>query len=259
VSEDVFRQRILESIDRGMPVIAFGVIGPPEACLVTGYDEGGAVLVGWNFFQDMPEFNASIEREPDGAFRKRNWYPETEGLIIPGEKVKRPEYKDLFRKSLEWGVKVMRTPVITAYGLPKASGIAAFDAWIAALLKDEEFTEGDAKAIVERFNVHDDAVGTIAEGRWYGSVYLARMANMAPGNMVRSEVLRAAACFAQEHDLMWAAWDAVGGIGREPDRPLNFQKPEVRRKLVEILRQTQALDEEAASHLERALMGTSPG
>ncbi|MFH1569666.1 MAG: M56 family metallopeptidase, partial [Gemmatimonadota bacterium] len=30
-----FRRRILESIDRGRPVIAFGVIGPPEACVIT--------------------------------------------------------------------------------------------------------------------------------------------------------------------------------------------------------------------------------
>ena len=156
-------------------------------------------------------------------------------------------------------MKVMRTPVVKAYGMARANGIAAFDAWIEGLLKDEEFTSVDLNGLIERFNVHDDAVGTVAEGRWYGSIYLSRMANMAPGNMVRPEVLRAAACFAQEHDLMWAAWGAVGGIGREPDRPLNFQKPEVRRELVEILRQTKALDEEAADHIEKALAGTSPG
>ncbi len=258
-SEAIFRQQIIESIDRGMPIVAFGVIGPPEACLVTGYDEGGEVLVGWNFFQDFPEFSAGLEREPNGYFRKRNWYPETAGLITPGEKMVRPEYKELFRKSLEWAVKVMGTPIVTAYGPPRANGLAAFDAWIETLLKDEEFATQDMTALWERFNVHDDAVGAIAEGRWYGSVYLSRMANMAPGNMVRPEVLKAAACFAQEHDLMWAVWDAVGGIGREPDRPLNFQKPEVRRKLVEILRQTQALDDEAAGHIEKALSGTSPG
>ena len=33
---------IVESIrDKGRPVIAHGVIGPPEECIVAGYDEGG--------------------------------------------------------------------------------------------------------------------------------------------------------------------------------------------------------------------------
>ena len=46
----VARGHIIESIrDRGRPVIAHGVIGPPEECIIAGYDEGGDVSVGWNF------------------------------------------------------------------------------------------------------------------------------------------------------------------------------------------------------------------
>lgn len=37
----LFRQRIIESIKDGRPVLAFGPVGPPEASLITGYDEGG--------------------------------------------------------------------------------------------------------------------------------------------------------------------------------------------------------------------------
>jgi hypothetical protein len=255
-SEELFRQQIMASIDRGMPVIAFGVIGPPEACLVTGYDNAGEELIGWNFFQAMPEFSAGVELEPSGEFRVQAWYPKTEGLIVPGEKVARPDYRILHRKSLEWGLKVMRTPLVTAYGAPRANGIAAFDAWMSALLRDEEFIPGDAKGINLCFNVHDDAVGAIAGGRWYGSVYLARMAGMGPG---APELLRAAACFAGEHDLMWAAWAAVGGIGREPEKEASFARPEVRRKLVDIIRKSQALDEEAAMHIENGLKAYSPG
>jgi hypothetical protein len=259
IKDEAFRQEIVESIDRGMPVVAFGVIGPPEACLITGYDDGGDLLTGWNFFQDFPEFKAGQEFEPCGYFRIRNWYATTEALIIPGEKVKRLEYKEIFRKSLEWAVKVMRTPRVTAYGLPRANGVAAFDAWIEAILRDEEFNTDNFEALNLRFGVHDDAVGTVAEARWYGSVYLSRLANMAPGNVIRPEILKAAACFAKEHDLMWDAWGAVGGIGREPDRAWNFKKPDVRRKLAEIIRETRELDDEAAGYIEKALTGTSPG
>ena len=67
-SESLFRQKIIESIrDKGRPVIAHGVIGPPEECIVAGYDEGGDVLVGWNFFQGSPDCNAGAEFEPNGG------------------------------------------------------------------------------------------------------------------------------------------------------------------------------------------------
>ena len=35
------RKRIIENIDRGSPVIALGIVGPAEPCLVAGYDEDG--------------------------------------------------------------------------------------------------------------------------------------------------------------------------------------------------------------------------
>ena len=43
---------ITAEIDQGRPVIALGIIGPPEACIITGYRDGGQTLLGWNFFQE---------------------------------------------------------------------------------------------------------------------------------------------------------------------------------------------------------------
>lgn len=64
-AKEYWRQRIVDSIySLSRPVLAFGVVGLPECCLVTGYDEGGQVLIGWSFFQDFPEFNAGVEFEP---------------------------------------------------------------------------------------------------------------------------------------------------------------------------------------------------
>ena len=86
-NEAVFRERIIASIAQARrPVIAFGVVGPPEAAIITGYDAGGDVLIGWSFFQGMPEFNAGLEFEPSGYFRKRDWFGDTESLVIIGEK-----------------------------------------------------------------------------------------------------------------------------------------------------------------------------
>jgi hypothetical protein len=46
---------IVESLAQGRPVISFGITSPPEAGLVTGYDEDGGVLYGWSYFQDRRE------------------------------------------------------------------------------------------------------------------------------------------------------------------------------------------------------------
>jgi len=48
-TKEVYRKKIVDSIDSGHPVIALGVVyivGPPECCLISGYEEGGDVLYG---------------------------------------------------------------------------------------------------------------------------------------------------------------------------------------------------------------------
>lgn len=46
--------RICASLDAGTPVLAFGVVGPSDCCILTGYDDDGAVLLGWSTYQDIP-------------------------------------------------------------------------------------------------------------------------------------------------------------------------------------------------------------
>ena len=54
-NETAMVKAIKESIDRECPVISFGIIGPPEAGLITGYDQDGSVLYGWSYFQDSKQ------------------------------------------------------------------------------------------------------------------------------------------------------------------------------------------------------------
>jgi RNA polymerase sigma factor (sigma-70 family) len=74
-NEKYFRKRILESIrENNRPVIARGVLGPPEECIIAGFDEKGDILIGWSFFQSPKKFTTDVEFEASGYFRKRNWY-----------------------------------------------------------------------------------------------------------------------------------------------------------------------------------------
>jgi hypothetical protein len=254
-----FRERIAESIGRGMPVLGYGVIGPPEASLVAGYDEGGDVLLGWSFFED-----ATTERDPTGYFRKRDWFRDVECLLIIGEKRDRPSFEETCRAALEWMLDVTRTPMVRPrldapeWYRGRHNGLAAYEAWAAHLQRDENWPAGDEATLRAHHRVHDDAVGTVAEARWYGSVFLAQVVEgfaAGPGKRgTQAEILHAAACYAAEHDLMWKVWEQAGGIGN-PEAYRAMADPVVRRAMAEIVRQARDQDARAAEHIERALKG----
>ena len=245
--EAPLRHTIKESLWAGRPVIALGVAGPPEAEVVTGYDEGGDVLMGWSFFQMMPEFGASLTFEPSGEFRARDWYDRMEGVVLPGERCVALPREQLIRSALRWGLERIRTPWIAG----RHAGLAAYDAWIAHLLMDGAFCHGDQAVLSAHFSVHDDAVGNVAELRWYGALFLAQVANDEP--WMAADLLRAAACMADEHKLMWDAWGLVGGIGRDQARARTLAEPGVRRALAEVIRASRERCAQTALYFEAAL------
>lgn len=261
-NEAIFRQRIIESLDRGMPVLGYGVIGPPEPSIITGYDEGGDVLIGWNFFQNFPDFNAGVEFEPSGYFRKRDWFKDTENLLIIGEKRPKPSLPEISRDTLRWLLKVTRTPMVRLepdapeWYRNRHNGLAAYDAWADHLLRDAEWPTDDEATLRAHHQIHNDAIGTVAEARWYGSVFLAEIAEhfaAGPNHPGTTEhVLHAAACYAAEHDLMWTIWELAGGIGN-PDAFRAMADPAKRRAMADIVRQARDKDAAAAEHIERAL------
>jgi hypothetical protein len=252
-NEVFFRQRIIESIQEGRPVLAFGPIGPPESAIITGYDESGGVLIGWSFFQNIPEFNAGVEFEPSGQFRKRGWFDYQPGFsfILIGQKKPKPPLSETYRQALEWMVQVTRTPV--TFG-DRQNGLAAYTAWADQLLRDGDFPNDEA-VLRQRHGVHDNVVGMVAEARAYGAQFLAGMADHIDTHIHRDMVeplLHAAACYAGEHALMWNLWDLAGGIGN-PDAYRHFADPAVRRQMVPILEQARDRDAQAADHIEVAL------
>jgi hypothetical protein len=252
-----FRERIAESLRRRMPVLGYGVIGPPEASIVTGYDEGGEVLLGWSYFEDE-----NTERDSTGYFRVHDWFNNAECLLIIGEKRGKPSLEVTCRTALEWLLEVTRTPMVRperdapAWYQDRHNGLAAYDAWSAHLLSDEAWPAEDEATLRAHHRVHDDAIGTVAEARWYGSVFLAQVVEgFVAGPHKRgthAEVLHAAACYAAEHDLMWEVWELAGGIGN-PDAYQAMADPGVRRTMAGLVRQAREQDARAAEHIARAL------
>jgi hypothetical protein len=249
-----FLSRIVESIrDKRRPVIGLGVVGPPEACVIAGYDERGEVLVGWSFFQDIPPFNAGVEFEPSGYFRQRDWFKDTRGLILIGEKREGPPPSEIHRGALEWALNIVRTSMVNE----RQSGPAAYAAWAEDLMHDEAFPADDIATLWERYMVHNDALTMVAEGRWYASLFLAQVARHEP--FMAEELLLAAACYAAEHDIAWQIADHVGGFGFDEKMTRKLAEPDVRRRIAPLILQARGKDEEAAAHIERALARRSAG
>lgn len=246
--EAVFRAKIIDSINRGHPLIAHGVIGPPEDCIVAGYDDAGAVLVGWNYFQHKPEFADEVDFELNGYFRKRHWYDETWSLLLIGEKQTPPPLAETYREALRWALQVARTPAV--YGT-RHNGFAAYAAWVEALKRDHEFATDDLDVLLELHGVHDDAVGTVAESRWYAAQFLQQIITHLPE--LTPHLAPAAVCYAAEHDLMWKVWELAGGLGRTELQARKLADWGVRRQIIPLIQQARMKDIEAAEHLARAL------
>jgi hypothetical protein len=257
--EAAFRERIMASIRAGMPVLALGVVGPPECCLVTGYDEGGGVLVGRSFFQADPQFAEGLELEeagaadPDPYFRRRGWYKDTQAIIVPNKKQPRVEH-EINRKALRRALEIMRTPVVRGHW----SGQASFTLWADTLLRDDLYHPDDLVALGKQHGVHHSAGGTLAEARAWGSGFLRTVAGQEPA--ATAELSAAAGCFDNEHDLVWAIWEFTGGMNTGEGGALRFADSGTRGRMAPLVRMAREQDAMAAAHIEKALaaMGDGP-
>lgn len=249
-NEAYFRQRIMESIQRGVPVIAHGVVGPPDACIIAGYDEGGDVLVGWSCFQAEAQFAEDVTFEPNGYFRKARWFDDTESLIILGGKKERPAFSQVVRDTLQWALTVSRAPYHATYGTTRANGIAAYDAWADALTADADFDPEGIDQLRGKLGVYLSTCTIIAEGRWYGSCFLRMAAEDEPD--MAEDLLVAARHYKKQHDLIWKLWEVIT-FDDSPEGLRRSFAPNARARAADLLRQMRGEEVEAMAAIEEAL------
>ncbi|MEM5769548.1 MAG: AraC family transcriptional regulator [Bacillota bacterium] len=130
------RQLIIDSIDQGVPVITLeGVINCSDACVISGYDNDGDVLLGYNPFMDV---NEDHKEAPDdtGYFRKSNWHNgffekgSIGRILIIGEKAEKLPKKTILQETL----CVMRRLIADESIVPgQYNGLAAHRAFANAL------------------------------------------------------------------------------------------------------------------------------
>jgi hypothetical protein len=124
--------KIRQSVDAGIPVIAFGITtGMPMSCLICGYDDGG--LYTRSYWPPEGEKHDSEE-----YFYSTDWHEKCCGLLIVGKKTgERLTGKAAYDRITHWAARFRGYPAcVKAEGKDIFVGQHAFDAMANWLLDD---------------------------------------------------------------------------------------------------------------------------
>jgi RNA polymerase sigma-70 factor (ECF subfamily) len=243
--EALWRGKIVESVGRGRPVIAWGIVGAPDEGVVAGYDQGGEVLLGRSYFYD----------DADSYYRKDGWYGGCFGVILIGEKTEAPSRPEILRDALEWAVQLACTP--RSEDLPgadgrRATGLAAYNAWVAALGRDEDFPSEDLEELTLRCNIHVSVtLSGLLDARRSAAAFLRRMTDVA--GTAGGELLAAAKAYDDEVRVLDEAISDAPFCFSPEEKRREIVSPALRTRLAHAVRAAKAEDEKAVGHLKRAL------
>lgn len=234
-TREEIRKMLIDSIDAGRPVIAFGMVEPPESGLVCGYEEDGGVLLGYDAFQNQ----FPCEKNESGMVVLRNWtkiwkFAFVHGTPTPVDR----DAGDFRREVAAHGVKIMEKTESRGY----PAGQAAYRAW-RDYVSENSLPPEEIRA---RHRLHHLLVGNLAEARYFTGVYLAESPKESPA-------ARAGELFREIHDRCWKIWGVLGEYG-EPEESLSekFVLPENRARIAEYIDEIARLEQTAVSWLKKA-------
>ncbi len=173
-NKKLYLRKIVESLNKGLPVLTYGIVGPPTCSLITGYDEDGDILIAWSAFQDG-ELGMPDGYEPCGYFRKRCGLDESYGLIFIGNETKPLTKQDTAEIAFKNIKKVMNLQKSDQYYY----GTEAFNAWANAFLDDNYFTD-NSEMLASYADVHCGMKVIVMTGCTYMSEFLNRLKQYDP-------------------------------------------------------------------------------
>lgn len=242
-TKEEFIRFIKKNIDEGYPCIALGIIGPPEPCIITGYRKNGEELLGWNFFQNDPEFAANIEIDESGYFICSNWWENTDTQAvmcmgaINGKRISNEEI-------IANGLKVLKPR--EEYGYSK--GLLAYDAWKMALMNKNEFIVTDNLFVLfEKMLCQMDAMSCLTDGRGKASRYFEQLCTEI-GKEDYKEISKAFEKCVKTIEKMWALFgdtsDMEGMLKALADE-------EIRNKVCQLIDEAKQADSEAYTIMKK--------
>lgn len=245
-TKEEFSAFMKDAIAKGYPVIALGIIGPPEPCIVAGYEAEGDIVMGWNFFQNDPEFASSVRTADNGYFLCDTWWENTDthGLMYFGAVTREAAgAKEIIRMAAE----VMEPRDEYQY----AKGILAYDAWREMLL-DEKWFENSAgfDDLFAKFIVQNDAMACIHDGRRWAAEFFGQMMAKCSGNNKQycaeiAKSFRRVSDIAKEMKAQLDDWSDMEQMLKK------FASRAVREKLAGLIDAAKAADSRALEQIRR--------
>jgi hypothetical protein len=233
------------SLAGGVPPISFGVFGPPEAGIVTGYDQDGAVLFGWSCFQ------------PDRShyYEKCDWFETMEKggpigwnwIVIDGKKPSPPPNRQVLVTALKWALD-LECNSRRAETPDHICGLAAYDAWADGLEVDADFPPDHLNILGIRAMIHGDQCIMVEERR-DAARFLRRMKTVVP--QAADYLEDAAALYEQVGELVTPLWPWPAETNDIAMQAL--ADPRQRRDLAKYIRTAREKETRAVACLEKAL------
>lgn len=218
------------AIAKGYPVIALGIIGPPEPCIVAGFESDGDVVMGWNFFQNDPEFAAAVDTMDNGYFKCDAWWEntDTQAVMCMGEKKNAP-YTD--KEIVKMALQVMEAREEKSY----AKGIRAYQAWKDMLLQEKWFENGSTfDNLFSKLFVQNDAMTCIHDGRKWAAKYFEELTNQYEDSE-KALCMDIAASFNKVSAIAGKMKSLIGVWNDAERMQKNFANRSIREKLGELI------------------------
>ena len=143
-------ERIVESVDAGLPPLARGLLQLPEFGVLCGYDAADRVLFARTY--------ADREDDPSRVLFADAFGGERPATVAFLDRADRVEERALAREALRRGREVTAPATHAAGGVTLLQGEAAFRAWIEALAEEPAGREAAQRAFVDharRVFLHD--------------------------------------------------------------------------------------------------------
>jgi len=236
------RQRIIDSVDRGIAVMLRGhLVDASDWALVGGYDRDDRNLL----FASSPY---GRKDKPLPAFDAApDWHAKTKYYLILGAKRERPAAETIYTDALRLAVTLVRSPKVNEH----YAGLKALEV-LASTLRTEEFPEdGKRQEDTPWFRyLCILCYNMMLDDHKFAAPFLSDAAKILP--QCRAELTEAAACY----ERACAVRDQLDSILKS-DFSQEAQKrvldPTVREDFSAALLRIRDTEEEGISHIERAL------
>lgn len=214
------RKEVVRSIDLGLPVLASNVIPPADWGIITGYRQRGAE---WRC-------RAYADAARDRDQRAVDW-PLAVVVISPPKPPS--DMRPACMASLKRAVELYETSLAGDYVL----GRAAFDHWSRQLMlaHDRSYIQPNAWTYV-----------SLLDARTAASRYLRGLAAKLPAH--QGTLNEAADLYAREAELLRAG---LADVPFPAQLPVGLASPDMRRRQVEVLRESRDLEAQAIELLKR--------